>query len=79
MLIGAASFTLGFVVDAWIAYKWVKSGFGALNEVRTALFALLMMALGAQTIFSSFFFSILGIRIDKGLSACNAQAGSVNT
>jgi hypothetical protein len=64
-LLGAAFFALGFIVDAWIAYKWVKSGFGALDEVRTALFALLLMALGAQTIFSSFFLSILSIRIDK--------------
>ena len=62
LLLGAASFALGFIVDAWIMYKWVNSGFGALSEVRTALFALLLMALGAQTIFSSFFLSILGIR-----------------
>ena len=64
-LFGAAFFALGFIVDAFVAYKWVKSGFGALDEVRTALFALLMMALGAQTIFSSFFLSILGIRSRK--------------
>ncbi|MBM3235913.1 glycosyltransferase [Candidatus Poribacteria bacterium] len=64
-LLGAASFALGFIVDAFVAYKWVKSGFGALDEVRTALFALLLMALGAQIIFSSFFGSILGIGIDK--------------
>ena len=66
LLIGVASFASGFIVDAWIAYKWVKSGFGALDEVRTALFALLLMALGAQTVFSSFFLSILGIRTEKG-------------
>ena len=65
LLLGGGSFALGFLIDAWIAYKWVKSGFGALDEVRTALFALLLMALGAQTFFSSFFFSILGIRTDK--------------
>jgi uncharacterized membrane protein len=64
-LLGAASFALGFIVDAWIAYKWVKSGFGALNEMRTALFALLLMALGFSTIFASFFLSILGIRTDE--------------
>jgi len=62
LLLGAASFALGFIVDAWILLKWIRSGFGALSEVRTALFALLLMALGAQTIFSSFFLSILGIR-----------------
>jgi len=62
LLLGAASFALGFIADGWIAYKWINSGFGALNEVRTALFALLLMALGVSLIFSSFFLSILGIR-----------------
>lgn len=64
LLLGAASFALGFITDGWVAYKWINSGFGALNEVRAALFALLLMALGAQTMFSSFFLSILGIRTD---------------
>lgn len=64
LLLGASSFALGFITDGWIAYKWIDSGFGALNEVRTALFALLLIALGAQTMFSSFFLSMLGIRTD---------------
>ncbi len=62
LLFGASAFAFGFIVDGWIAYQWVQSGMGALNEVRTALFALLLMALGVSFIFSSFFLSILGIR-----------------
>ena len=54
-MVGAALFLVGFVVDFGIAATWVGSGFGPLNEVRPALFALVAMLLGMQTVFSSLF------------------------
>ena len=62
--IGFLTFVAGFLIDGWIVYHWVKSGFGELQEVRPALFALLLMVLGTQTFFSTFFLSMLGIPMD---------------
>ena len=65
LLLGGVIFVVGFLIDGWIAYSWVKSGFGELQKVRPALFALLLMLLGTQTVFSAFFLSMLGIPTQK--------------
>ena len=67
LLLGCVIFAVGFLIDGWIAYSWVKSGFGELQKVRPALFALLLMVLGTQTIFSAFFLSMLGISSHEDL------------
>ena len=61
LILGFVTFAVGFLIDGWIAYSWVKSGFGALQKIRPALFSLLLMVLGTQTVFSAFFLSMLGI------------------
>jgi hypothetical protein len=61
---GATLFLIGFLVDARIAATWLAAGFGALEELRSAIFALTTMVLGLQVAFSSFF-----------LSAVDMQAG----
>ena len=61
LILGCVIFAVGFLIDGWIAYGWVKSGFGELQKVRPALLALLLMVLGTQTVFSAFFLSMLGI------------------
>ena len=60
--IGAFFFVLGFIFCLYMLLKWIVNGFGPLDEVRTGLIALTFMILGAQTIFGSFFFSILGLK-----------------
>ena len=65
LLLGCVIFVVGFLIDGWIAYGWVKSGFGELQKVRPALFALLLMVLGTQTLFSAFFVSMLGVSTEK--------------
>ena len=65
ILFGFVTFAVGFLIDGWIAYQWIVSGFGELHRVRAALFALLLMVLGAQAVFSAFFLSILGIPTDS--------------
>ena len=67
LLLGCVIFAVGFLIDGWIAYGWVKSGFGELQKVRPALFALLLMVLGTQTVFSAFFLSMLGISSHEDL------------
>lgn len=73
LLLGCVIFAAGFLIDSWIAYGWVKSGFGELQRVRPALFALLLMILGTQTIFSAFFISILGIPTEKNTGYENSK------
>lgn len=57
LLAGFLLFAVGFAVDASIVLSWFASGFGPLNEVRPALFALIAMLLGMQIAFSSLFLS----------------------
>ncbi len=61
LLVGGALFLTGFIGCAWVAWRWVASGFGPLHEVRQILFWSMWLFLGVQTIFASFFLSMLGI------------------
>ena len=65
VFLGLLTFAAGFLTDTWIAYEWVKNGFGELQQVRAALFALLLMVIGTQSVFSSFFLSMLGVPTQK--------------
>lgn len=42
--------------------SWVKSDFGELNQIKESIVGLTLIMFGAQTFFSSFMFSILGIK-----------------
>ncbi len=55
------SFTGGFIY-VFIFAKWIRSGFGSLNEIKNGVVALTLITLGIQTFFSAFMFSILGIK-----------------
>lgn len=54
--------TVGGILYIIILIRWVKSGFGSLNEIKNAVLALTFVTLGIQTFFSAFMFSILGIK-----------------
>ena len=61
ILIGLLVFVLGLIVDVNIVYKWWHSGFGAIFELKAALLALTFVVIGLQTMFSSWFLSMLEI------------------
>jgi len=61
LLLGGTLFSLGLGGCAYITWKWAASGFGPLEQVREVLFWSMWLFLGVQTIFSSFFLSMLGI------------------
>ncbi len=60
--LGLALFLIGLGINVWVLIKWIASGFGPLAEVRAALVAMTFTIIGIQTIFSSFFLSMLYIR-----------------
>ena len=61
LLIGLFFLGIGFVFNLIVLISWVGSGFGGLFEVRKTIVGLTLILLGTQTIFSSFFLSVLGI------------------
>ena len=63
LVAGTLLFVIGFVVDFWIATEWASSGFGPLNAVRPALFALVAMLLGLQVVFSSLFLFAIELQV----------------
>ena len=60
--LGLTVLLAGLGLYVYILWKWVVSGFGALQELRVGILALTLSVTGIQTIFSSFFLSMLGIR-----------------
>lgn len=62
LLLGGVLVAAGSVLLLAIFVHWAASGFGELGAVHPSLFGMTLLALGAQTIFGSFFLSILGLR-----------------
>ncbi len=58
---GTVLFAAGFAIDGSILYRWLETGRGTLDAVRPAIQASTLMIVGAQTIFSSFFLSMLAV------------------
>ena len=61
LILGVVIFTLGFIVDSVILCRWLSSGMGPLDAVRQAIQGSTLMILGALTMFSSFFLSMLTV------------------
>ncbi len=61
LLLGGVLFFAGLAGCAWVTWQWVASGFGPLAQIRQVLFWAMWLFLGLQTIFASFFLSMLGI------------------
>jgi glycosyltransferase involved in cell wall biosynthesis len=61
LLVGGALLLAGAVVCAIIVGTWVSRGFGALREEQLAVVGVTLVVLGIQTVFGSFFLSVLGL------------------
>ena len=61
-LLGILTILSGVIIYLIIFFKWLNTGFGALNEAKNSVLALTLIIIGIQTIFSSFMLSILGIK-----------------
>ncbi|MFZ4632094.1 MAG: glycosyltransferase family 2 protein [Patescibacteria group bacterium] len=62
IIIGLAIALVGGVIYISIFKEWVNSGFGSLMAFKKSVVGLTLIFLGMQTFFSSFIFSILGIK-----------------
>ncbi|MCX5713986.1 MAG: hypothetical protein NT033_04080, partial [Candidatus Omnitrophica bacterium] len=57
--LGIAVFIAGFIINLFIFLEWFFSSFGQLYRIRESIFAMTLLIIGLQTIFSSFFISFL--------------------
>lgn len=59
IFLGGAIFLAGFIVILLIFIEWFSQDFGTLYRIREAILAMTLLIIGLQTIFSSFFISLL--------------------
>ncbi len=57
-----AMILIGVLIYLIIFANWINSGFSSLNAIKSSIVALTLIVLGAQTLFSAFMLSILGIK-----------------
>jgi len=65
VVIGIGVFLIGFFVSFKILFSWVHGSFSSMNEIRNIIFSMTILIVGVQTIFSSFFLSMLLVERDK--------------
>ncbi len=61
LIAGALVALCGLAIGGTVVGIWIGRGFGNLSEDRLLVFAAVLIILGLQTIFSSFFLSIIGL------------------
>ena len=59
LFLGGAVFLAGFMVMLFITFEWFSKNFGAMYRIRESILAITFLMIGLQTIFSSFFISLL--------------------
>jgi hypothetical protein len=62
LLLGSTLLLAGIGILVAIVVEWARNDFGALAREHESLLALTLVGLGVQTIFGSFFLSVLGLR-----------------
>jgi glycosyltransferase involved in cell wall biosynthesis len=62
IIIGSVIFLLGFSINLFIFIEWFTKNFGALHRIRESILAMTFLVIGLQTIFSSFFISLLFLK-----------------
>ena len=61
LVMGALVLLAGLVIAGVVVGTWISRGFGSLSEDRLLVFAAVLIILGLQAIFSSFFVSLMGL------------------
>lgn len=60
-------FALGFFMDGWVLWDWLKRGYGELvsGHTRLVIFGSTLIALSVQTFFNAFLFSVIGEELER--------------
>jgi hypothetical protein len=72
LIAGVVLLLAGMCLNIWLVSHWVSQNLGHLevqSTLRCAIWGLTTMVLGLQTIYTSFFLSMLGMARDKRLEA----------
>ena len=69
--------TIGGGILVAIFAEWASGGFCALGRVHEALFGMTLVGLGVQTLFGSFFLSVLGLRKNLRLESEGERAAEL--
>ncbi len=59
---GLLLFLVGLGINVFIFAEWFHNRFGALYRIRESILAMTLLVIGLQTVFSSFFISLLSLR-----------------
>lgn len=62
ILLGLGLFLIGFFINFLILGEWFFNNFGPLYRIRESIFAMTLLVIGLQTIFSSFFVSLMFLK-----------------
>ena len=64
LILGLTAMVIGLVLNGWLVAEWISKGFGPLDigvTLRFALWGFTALVFGIQTMFGSFFLSMLGM------------------
>jgi glycosyltransferase involved in cell wall biosynthesis len=64
LLAGSLILVSGLVLGLKVAYTWVSSGYGSLEEIESAVISMVLAAVGLQLIFSAIFVSVMLLEVD---------------
>jgi len=62
LMVGFVLFLIGFIINLFIFIEWFSKDFGSLYRIRESIVAMTFLVIGLQTIFSSFFISLLFLK-----------------
>ncbi len=62
LVAGFLIFCVGLAINGFIFFEWFSNRFGSLYRIRESIFAMTLLVIGLQTVFSSFFISLLSLR-----------------
>ena len=66
IILGVALLLLGLALGLKVVLTWINTGSGSLSEIENAVIAMLLAAVGLQTIFTAIFLSVLLLEKGEG-------------
>ncbi len=73
LLIGFVFFAAGIAINLLIFWEWFTQNFGPLYRIRESVLAMTLLVIGLQTMFSSFFLSLLFLKKRESVNGKNTD------